>query len=195
LLLSASIVGALVLWPAGALAYTVGPASTASGPAAVAGGVPFTFTAHFVQPDATPEPPGLTVTFSELSGPGTAALPATTLTIAGRRQVITLAAATCQASFNLVTTVDDATGTATSLVTLPLGCPGQFVLAATLSGPGVTGSNVITLTVVETGGFPNTTADRPGAMPWWLIGCLVALALAMLVGASRLWSLGRGRWS
>lgn len=51
---------------------TVGSGSTATGPTGIAANTPFTFLATFVEPDGTPVPAGLTVTFSQQSGPGTA---------------------------------------------------------------------------------------------------------------------------
>lgn len=185
----------VMLTPASALAYTVGTGSTASGPTAIAGGVPFTFTVRFVQPDGTPEPAGLGVTFSEVSGPTTASVAPAVLRIHGGDQAVTLAATTCVVTFNPVSTVTDANGTASTIVTLPPGCPGLFVLAATLTGPGVTGSATLTFSIVELGGFPNTTGDPSGRPSWWQDVLVVALVAVAAAGAARLWSVGRGRWS
>jgi hypothetical protein len=65
-------------------------------------------------------------------------------------------------------------------VTLPVGCPGQYVLAATLAGGGS-----VTLSVVETGGFPNTTANPSGALPWWLVAVAAAIFLAVVLEGIR----------
>jgi hypothetical protein len=75
---------------------------------------------------------GASVTFSQQSGPSG-----------------------CQVVFNPATAVTDANGQATSQVTLPANCAGQYVLAAS------TGGTTVTTTVRETGGFPNTTAEAP----------------------------------
>jgi len=189
-LLCVGVAGLAFVQPGAAFAYSVGSGSTATGPTSVAAGVPFTFLATFIQPDGTPVPAGQPVTFSQLSGPGTASVPPSLLRIGGRWQRVALAASTCQATFNPVTTVTDSSGRAASTVTLPPGCPGQFVLAATLVGDGR-----VTLTVVETGGFPNTTADPARGLPSWLVVAGVLVLCAMAVAGVRLWSVRRNRWN
>jgi hypothetical protein len=48
---------------------------------------------------------------------------------------------------------------------------------------------------VETGGFPNTSADPAHGLPWWLVLAAALLAALAIAGAVRLRSaLGR-RWS
>src|SRR5262249_25630048 len=90
-LLCVGVAGLAFVQPGAAFAYSVGGGSTATGPTGVAAGVPFTFLATFIQPDGTPVPAGQTVTFSELSGPGTASVPPALLRIGGQWQRITLA--------------------------------------------------------------------------------------------------------
>ena len=188
-----AVVAGLSLLPAGsAFAYTVGGGSSGTGPTGVAPGTPFTFTAQFLQPNGTPVPAGVGVTFSEQSGPtAAAAAPARLMMIGGRSQRISLAASTCVPTFNPVSTVTDSTGSASTSVTLPTGCPGQFVLAATLAGGGT-----VTFSVAETGGFPNTTVDRAHALPWWLLVAGAAVLVVLAVGGgARLWSARPGLWT
>jgi hypothetical protein len=120
-----------------ALAYTVGPGSSgtvSSGTAAGGSSVTATFT--FVQPNGTPFPAGVQVTFSQQSGPSG-----------------------CTVTFSSATATTDASGKVSVTVTLPANCPGQFVLAATAAGGGT-----VTATVVESGGFPNA-AGAPVRAP------------------------------
>src|SRR2546430_9988051 len=121
-----------------AFAYTVGGGSTGGGPASAPGATPFTFSAKFLDSNGNPIV-GTMVTFSMSAGP---------------------AGTGCQPTFNPPTAVTDATGTAATTVTLPSGCPGQFVLQAALAGGGT-----VTLSVVETGGFPNTSPPPPRPIP------------------------------
>ncbi len=179
-----------LIQPGAVFAYNVGSGSSGTGPTGVAAGTPFTFVATFLQPDGTPVPAGVGVTFSQQNGPGTAALPARQLRINGQWQGVALAASTCQATFNPVTTVTDSSGRAATTVTLPSGCPGQYVLAATLAGGGT-----ITFTVVETGGFPNTTADPARGLSWRVVAGSVLLLIALAAGAVRIRSLLGSRWS
>ena len=141
-----------------ASAYVVGSCSSATAaPSATAGGQPIIFTAVFKQPDCTPFPGGIPVTFSQASGP-----------------------ALCQVTFNPVMTTTDAHGVASTTVILPPECPGQFVLVATAAGGGS-----VSVTVIETGGgFPNTTADNAGqpGMQWWVVttaGVTLLLVVAL----------------
>ena len=78
---------------------------------------------------------GATVTFSQQAGP-----------------------AGCTASFTPPQAVTDANGQATTVVTLPSGCPCQYTLAAT--GAGIT----VTTTVRENGCLPFTAAARSAAV-------------------------------
>jgi hypothetical protein len=189
-LLCVGVAGLAFAQPGAAFAYSVGSGSTATGPTGIAANTPFTFLATFVQPDGTPVPAGQTVTFSQQSGPGTAAVPPSLLRIDGQWQRIVLAQSTCQAAFNPAATTTDSGGRAATTVTLPGGCPGLFVLAATLSGGGT-----VTFTVVETGGFPNTTTDPSQSQSWWLLvaGAVALCAIAVL--GVRMWSTLRGRWN
>ena len=145
-----------------ALAYVVGSGSSATAPVTVGGGVPFTFTAAFVSSDGTPFPAGVAVTFSQSSGP--------------------TAAAPCAATFDPTQTTTDASGDATTTVTLPTGCPGQYVLLATAAGGGT-----VSFTVTEAGGYPNTTAaaprtlGRPGGEPTIMLASALLLVLAGLL--------------
>ncbi len=164
LLLAAGLLGMSLLAAAPALAYTVGSGSFGSAPGSVAAGQPFTFTATFKQPNGAPFPAGVPVTFTQVSGPSG-----------------------CVASFNPVNTLTDANGTASTTVVLPTGCPGAFVLAATAEGSGS-----VTVTVVETGGFPNTSGEPAArhSTPWWVIGGVaggaagLAALLALLLRAA-----------
>jgi Bacterial Ig-like domain (group 1) len=149
--LALAALGALFAVPAAA--YTLGPGSGASTSASsVAGGQSFTFTATFT--DATGAPiSGVGVTFSQQSGPSG-----------------------CTATFSPATSTTNASGQASTTVTLPAGCPGSFVLAATLNGGGT-----VTATVTEVApGFPNTSASRD-AIPMWAIGSILAGGLLVLV--------------
>jgi hypothetical protein len=198
LLVSAGAASIPLLIATPALAYVVGSGSSGSAPAVVGGGVSFTFTATFLQPSAAaptavalsepsgtrvtdslsrsafqvgpavaaasgqvaasgaPVPAGVTVTFAKVSGPG-------------------------QPTFNPLTTTTNSAGQASSIVTLPSGYPGQYVLAATLAGGGS-----VTLTVVEAGGFPNTVADamrQPAAALWpFAAGSAALLLIAVAFG-------------
>jgi hypothetical protein len=189
-LLCVGVAGLAFVQPGTALAYTVGSGSTATGPTGVAAGTAFVFLATFVQPGGAPVPAGQTVTFAQRTGPGTASRAPSLLRIDGRWQPMALVASTCQATFNPVTTTTDSAGRASSTVTLPAGCPGQYVLAATLSGGGS-----VTFTVVETGGFPNTTADPMRGLPTWLVAAGALVLCAMAIAGVRLWSTLRGRWN
>ncbi len=137
-----------------ALAYTVCTGSSGAAPSSVAGGQAFTFTVTSKQTDGTPAA-GVGMTFSQMSGPSGSA-----------------------ASFNPVSTVTDANGIARTTVVLPTGSPGAYVLAATVA---VAGACSVTVTVVETGGFPNTSSV-PAAQqfaPWWVIGGVAGGALGL----------------
>ncbi|MGI8608522.1 MAG: Ig-like domain-containing protein [Candidatus Dormibacteria bacterium] len=101
---------------------------------------------------------GATVTFSQQSGPGT-----------------------CKASFSPVTATTDSSGKASTTVTLPAGCAGQYVLAAATAGA------TVTATVSETGGFPATSADVPGAPagnPLPVLALVLGLALVAIGGGA-----------
>jgi hypothetical protein len=191
----ACIAGALLSWPVQALAYTPGNGTGGTGPTVVAGGEEFTLTARFSRKNGHPVPAGLLVVFFHVTGP----------------------AGDCDATFSPVLGRTDENGNASTLVVLPHGCPGTFVLAATLvlpeftrSGVQVTTNDVAgpteplppgvqgvtqTFTVIQAGGFPNTSADPPTAPAWWLILTVAAVAAVAVAGAFRLWGTGRLRWS
>ena len=178
---AAALASLLVAVPA--LAYSPGPGSFGVAPATVAGGAAFTFSAHFVLASGAPFPAGVSVTFSEASGP-----------------------AGCQATFSPVVTTTDSAGIASSTDVLPVGCAGVFVLLATSADPG---SVSVTVTEVSAaapagaapsqaqagpGAFPNTTSLPPGTTgPSWLgsaIGfgggaTLLIVALALMVWRQR----------
>jgi hypothetical protein len=106
---------------------------------------------------------GAQVQFGQQSGPsgpsagGPQAAPAQALngqSIQLMSAVQLTSAAGCQASFSPPTAVTDANGVARSTVTLPPGCPCQYVLTAT--GAGLT----LTTTVREQGCLPFTTGAR-----------------------------------
>jgi hypothetical protein len=112
--------------------------SSLGAPASVAAGQPFTLEARFVRGSGALLQAGVAVIFSQTSAP----------------------ASPCAARFDPQFTVTDATGAASARVTLPAGCPGAFVLAATAAGGGS-----VTARLTETGGgFPDTTA-APTASP------------------------------
>ncbi len=140
-----AVLGASALGPP-ASAYVVPNTCSVNAPSTGGGGQAFTLTDTCVQPNGNPVPAGTPVTFSQASGP--------------------TASTTCQASFNPVTANADGGGSASTTVTLPPGCPGQYVLLVSAAGFG-SGS----VTVTETGdGFPNTSGDRGGHSwsSWWL---------------------------
>jgi hypothetical protein len=176
----AAVVVVVALSSLTALAYTLGSGSGGSAPATVAPGSSFPFAAKFIQSNGQPFPAGVAVTFSQSSGPSAA--------VQTRRDGVVLMAhvqgkvlhAVCMATFNPVTANTDATGSASTSVTLPSGCAGTFVLAATASD-----GSTITTSVTAGGsagaaprGLPNTSADPPAPAPWLPIaGGLLVLAL------------------
>jgi hypothetical protein len=147
-----------------AMAYTVGPGSSGNTPGSASCGQAFTFSGSLVQPDGTPFPAGVPVSFSESSGPGAV-------------------------SFGASGTATDGTGSFSTTVTLPSSCSGQFVICAIPSG----GTPVcVTVTGVVLG-FPNTVTalvpQHPRELLPIAIGSallLAAAALAALVGARML---------
>ncbi len=162
--------GAAVALPAAA--YVVGHDCTGDAPSAASSGQGFTFSATCDTSTGQTLPAGTPITFSQTSGP-TAALTATR-EMAGI--AYRLMATTCVATFNPPSTVVDANGHASTTITLPPNCPGQYVLTATAS----TGATV-SVTVSEAGGFPNTAADQ-NAPRGAALGT-AALAALVLVGA------------
>jgi hypothetical protein len=157
--LAAVVVAVLAATPTAA-ANIVGGASSLAMPASAAAGQPFTATARFVQPGGSPFPLAVAVIFSEDASP----------------------AGSCAATFDPQFASTDATGSASTQVTLSAGCPGNFVLLATAAGAGS-----VTTTITETGGFPNTSADPPGGPAWpWapapaVIGVLLGAAALVLL--------------
>ncbi len=102
---------------------------------------------------------GITVTFSQQSGP-----------------------ANCKVTFNPTSAVTDSSGAVKTTVTLPLNCPGSYVLAATTS------RITVTATVREGGGFPATSADPPAtpALNRWAPAAVLAGILLMALGTGAL---------
>jgi hypothetical protein len=143
-------------------ANVVGGQSSLATPASAAAGQPFTATARFVQPNGSAFPLAVAVIFSQEASP----------------------AGSCAVTFDPQFASTDASGSATTQVTLSAGCAGNFVLVATAAGAGS-----VTATITETGGFPNTSADPPGrpARPWEPAAALVGL----LLGAAALERLRR----
>jgi hypothetical protein len=147
-----------------AMAYTVGPGSSGNAPGSASCGQAFTFSGTLVQPDGTPFPAGVPVSFSESSGPGAV-------------------------SFGTSGTATDGTGSFSTAVTLPSSCSGQFVICAIPAG----GTPVCVTVTGVVFGFPNTvTALVPQHSRELLpiaIGSallLAAAAIAALVGARML---------
>jgi hypothetical protein len=147
-----------------AMAYTVGPGSSGSTPGSASCGQAFTFSGTLVQPDGTPFPAGVPVSFSESSGPGAV-------------------------SFGTSGTATDGTGSFSTTVRLPSSCSGQFVICAIPAG-GTPVCVTVTGVALE---FPNTVAALvpqhsrellPIAIGSALL--LAAAALAALVGARML---------
>ena len=149
--LAAAALGLLVT-SAPALAYNVGPGTTATtSVSSVAGGTAFTATFTFIDTTGAPIA-GVVVNFSA-TGPcaGTTFSPASATT--------------------------NASGVVTTTVTLPANCPGAFTLTGTLTS----GQGSASVTVTETGGFPITSAV-PQAVPIWAILALLAGALLVIGG-------------
>jgi hypothetical protein len=175
--------GATVAVPS-ALAYTVGSGCTGNAPATVAGGQPFTFSVTCKQSNGQPIPAGTKITFSQTSGPTAAVRHADAdMQLVAYVQPQVNAATTCVASFNPVTASADASGSASTTVTLPPGCPGSYVLTATAA----TGGSV-SVTVTEVGGasgsgFPNTAANQPGSAgtSGWLVLVAAAVLISVIV--------------
>lgn len=185
-----AVLGVMAVAP-NASAYTVGSCSSATAaPTAAAGGQPIVFTAVFKQPDCTPFPGGVPVTFSQASGPTAAVRHAQgDVQLMGYVQPMPNAATSCQATFNPVTTTTDANGVASTIVTLPPGCPGQYVLLATAAGDGS-----VSVTVTEVGtGFPNTASSPPThpGVPVWLVSAATVVLLVVALGATAAFMQGR----
>jgi hypothetical protein len=177
--LSTALVLAGLVTATTVMAYIAGPASFIRAPASAGPNQPFAATAFFIQPDGTPFPAGIQITFFQSSGPsGTAALPQRSVTALanGRLEKFSLAASTCAANFSPVSLPTDSAGSATTTVTLPGGCPGQFVICAREPG----GTQTCT-TVLETGGFPNTVAALTPT-PVRNVGWPIAISLVGLIG-------------
>jgi hypothetical protein len=96
-----------------------------------------------------------------------------------------LMAAVCLASFNPATTNTDATGSASTSVTLPPACPGAYVLTA-IASDGSTLSSTVNEPAAKAGagGLPNTSAPRPVPAPWPVIA---GAALVLALVGSGLW--------
>jgi hypothetical protein len=133
--------------PVPALAYTSTQACSTGSPSTTAApaGVPITFKATFKGGTncTGPDGPGTPVTYAQQGGP-----------------------AGCTATFNPASSVTDANGNATTTVTLPPNCPGQYVLAASVADPAT-----VTITLIETGALPSSTGPGgpAGTFPWTLV--------------------------
>jgi hypothetical protein len=148
-----------------AMAYSVGPGSSGSAPGSASCGQAFTFSGTLVQPDGTPFPAGVPISFSESSGPGSV-------------------------SFSPSGTATDGTGSFSTIVRLPSSCSGQFVICAIPEGGGTPICVTVTGVALE---FPNTVAALVPQHPRELLPVaiasallLAAAALAALVGAKML---------
>ncbi|MGI8608086.1 MAG: Ig-like domain-containing protein [Candidatus Dormibacteria bacterium] len=129
------------------------------------------------------QPVDFTITLRDCNGNG----------IGGAQVTFSQAAgpAGCTATFTPTHATTDANGQATTVVTLPAGCPCQYTLSAT--GAGIT----LTTTVRENGCLPFTSAGSPRTgisstppaqvLPW----AVLAAGLALLVAAA--FSLARRR--
>jgi hypothetical protein len=137
-----------------ALAYTVGPGSSGNAPGGASCGQAFTFSGTFVQPDGTAFPAGVPVGFSESSGPGAV-------------------------SFSSGGTATSASGTFSTVVTLPSSCAGQFVICATPAGGA---SLCVTVTGVAVG-FPNTAAALVSEHSRDLLPAILGLAVLLVAAA------------
>jgi hypothetical protein len=148
---------AMLLVTTQALAY--GPVqgnSTASvSPTSAGPGQQVRFTATFRDQFNQPVSPPVVATFFQMSGPGG-----------------------CSVSFAQNSATTDVNGQVSTLATLPLSCPGQYVLASAAAGVTVSAA------VTETGGFADTTAlpqvASSGLGSTWGTG-LMALGLLLLV--------------
>jgi hypothetical protein len=196
---SAFLVASVAFWSpvvaAPALAYdNQGDCQTAEtdGGSDHAGGQAFGFHAHFHKNSSTQDcksnpDSNDDTTFSEDSGPSALAGHGAPLAAIGSGGLV--AATRCQATFSPATARTDALGNVNTTVTLPAGCPGSYVLAAT------TASGLrVTVTVRETGGFPLTSTDgasstRAGfpSVPalGLMAGCSALLLLAGLMFSRR----------
>ncbi len=87
----------------------------------------------------------------------------------------------CTATISPTSATTNSSGVATTTVTLPAKCPGSFVLAASEVN-GVT----VTVTLVESGGFPNSTTDPPAPSPTMPVWLILAGVLAAVTGTGAL---------
>jgi hypothetical protein len=151
--------GALVAnGPQAALAYNAckDGSSASISPSTGAGGSTVDLTATFKDCNGNPVA-GVQATFTQVSGP-----------------------ANCQATFANSSGVTNAQGQVTVTVTLPVNCPGQFTLGATVQGVQVQA------VAVESGGFPNTAAGSGSAVvskAWLLMVVAGAFIVIVSVGA------------
>jgi Bacterial Ig-like domain (group 1) len=124
-------------------------------PASGVAGATITFTATFKDNNGAPVV-GAAVTFSQQAGP-----------------------ANCTVTFSPTTGTTDANGQVSTQVTLPQGCPGSYVLAASTAGA------TVTATVTESGGFAATSAEQPNGsrLPTVTLVILLGIGLIALAGA------------
>lgn len=138
-----------------AFAYvSQGTSGATVSPSSCSPGGTSTFTATFKDANSAGIA-GASVTFSQQSGP-----------------------ANSQVTFSSTTGTTDANGVASTTVTLPTVCAGNFVLAASTQGVTVTAS------ITGSGGFPATSADLPsnGTAAWALV--LAVLGAVLIVVSS-----------
>lgn len=114
----------------------------------------------------------LTATVKDCNGAG----------VAGATVTFSQTSGPCASVFSSTTATTDANGQASVTVTLPQNCPGQYTFAA--NGAGVLGST----TVVESGGFPATSAEPPsGNLPWEPLVVLAVGGLMIVAAFSALY--------
>ncbi len=103
-------------------------------------------------------------------------------------EVVFAASGPCAASFNPPTAITDANGVATTVATLPTGCPCQYTISAT--GAGIT----VTTTVRENGCLPFTAAAPTAAhLPPPVMPVALLVLGAIVVGAGTYLGLSRRR--
>jgi len=149
----ASLMALASVFPALAASPTSGNSNGSVGATSVAPGGSTTFTATFKDNNGSGVA-GASVTFSQQSGPNG-----------------------CTATFSPSSGTTNSSGTVTTTVTLPAGCSGSYVLAASTQGA------TVTSTVAESGGFPATSTEGPSSgTPVWAFAGL-ALGFVLIVAS------------
>lgn len=109
----------------------------------------------------------LTATVKDCNGAG----------VAGATVTFSQTSGPCASTFSSTTATTDSSGVATVTVTLPANCPGQYTYNSAVNGVNAT------TTVVESGGFPATSAPQPaGNLPLEPL-VLLAVGVLMIVAA------------